>query len=241
MSNPAWVLLARLVRPQGRKGEIIAEIFTDFPERFATRQRVFLAAAEGSPARTTLPPRQVEIERYWLHQGRIVFKFKGIDSINDVDLLRGLEVVIPGEERAPLEDDAVYIGDLIGCQVIDTAQDADASVGEILDVERGTGGAPDLLIVRRPLERSSISEEVEPPEQPGTQRGTPQARRGKRARKPAELLIPFEKKYLVSVDIAAKTVTMQLPPGLLELNANHAPEPGSPGHASEDEEAESEA
>ncbi len=213
MSENEWVLLARLVRPQGRKGEIIADIFTDFPEKFAARSRVFLAAAEGSPARQTLAPREALIERHWLHQGRIVFKFKGIDSINDADPLRGLEVVIPASERAPLEDDAVYIGDLIGCQLIDLGEDgtaAEVTVGEIIDVERGLLGAPDLLVVRTP---------AAPPPEPEPPPAGKVARRGKRARKAPEVLVPFARKYLSRVDISSKRVDMRLPPGLLALNA----------------------
>jgi 16S rRNA processing protein RimM len=198
-----WVLLARLVRPQGRKGEVIADIFTDFPERFSKQPRVFLAGKSSQP-------REAMLERHWLHQGRIVFKFKGVDSINDAETLRGLEVVVPVEERILLKDDAVYIGDLIGCKVIDLAGETEVDVGEIEDVERGQGGAPDLLVVRPslPVSKPGVEEAEETP-----------SRRGKRAKKPPELLIPFAKKYLVSVDVADKRVLMRLPHGLTELNA----------------------
>lgn len=213
MPESAWVLLARLVRPQGRKGEIIADIFTDFPERFATRTRVFLAAVEGSPARQTLVPREAIIERHWLHQGRIVFKFKGIDSINDAEPLRGLEVVIPASERAPLEDDAVYIGDLIGCRLVDLGENGNGEehyVGEITDMERGLLGAPDLLVVRTPVQTTIAASEPA---------ATAKKRRGTRARKTPEVLVPFAKKYLVAVDISSRRVIMRLPDGLLELNS----------------------
>ena len=217
MPEDTWVLLARLVRPQGRKGEIIADIFTDFPERFASRPRVYLAAAEGSPARQTLAPREAIIERHWLHQGRIVFKFQGIDSINNAEPLRGLEVVIPASERAPLEDDAVYIGDLIGCCLIDLGEDDDHSeervIGEITDVERGLLGAPDLLVIRSSAAPTNTA--APDPEAPST---GDRPRRGKRARKAVEILVPFAKKYLVAVDVQSKRVTMRLPDGLLELN-----------------------
>ena len=203
-----WVLLARLVRPQGRKGELIADIFTDFPERFAAHPRVFLSDPTG---RLLKEPREAIIERHWLHQGRIVFKFQGTDSINDADALRGLEVVVPPEERVPLEDGAVYIGDLIGCRVLDTATDPESDVGEILDVERGLGGAPDLLIVRPPAVKAATSPLAVEARRP---------RRGKRAKKPPELLIPFANKYVVSIDTAGKRVRMHLPAGLTALNTH---------------------
>ena len=125
-----WTILARLVRPQGRHGEILADVLTDFPERFADRRRVFLVSSETSPSSV----REATLETHWLHKGRIVLKFAGIDAINDADALRGLFVAIPAAERAPLTDDAVYIGDLIGCSVIDL--NAAATIGVVTDVDK---------------------------------------------------------------------------------------------------------
>jgi 16S rRNA processing protein RimM len=137
-----FVLLARLVRPQGRHGELIADILTDFPERFSERPHVWLLAPDAKA-----PPREAEIERHWLHKGRIVLKFAGIDSISGATALSGWRVSIPREQRAPLADDAVYVADLIGCHVIDEA-DGSMDLGPVLAVERCEGGAPDLLVVQ---------------------------------------------------------------------------------------------
>src|ERR1700757_1358728 len=121
MSHSDWAILAQLVRPQGRHGEILADVLTDFPERFADRKRLFLLSAttKGRTAPENPPPREIVLERHWLHRGRIVFKFAGIDSISDAETLRGLDVAIPASERAPLTDGAVYISDLVGCEIID--------------------------------------------------------------------------------------------------------------------------
>ena len=137
-----FVLLARLVRTQGRHGELIAEILTDFPERFSERPHVWLLPPDAKAA-----PREAEIERHWPHKGRIVLKFAGIDSISDAAALSGWHVAIPREQRVPLSDDAVYIADLIGCHVIDEADGA-SDLGPVLAVERGGGGAPDLIVVQ---------------------------------------------------------------------------------------------
>jgi 16S rRNA processing protein RimM len=143
-----FVLLAHLVRTQGRHGELIAEILTDFPERFSERPRVWLLPPDAKAA-----PRETEIERHWPHKGRIVLKFAGIDSISGATALSGWHVAIPREQRAPLADDAVYVADLIGCHVIDEAagsdeSDRDVDLGPVVGVERGNGGAPDLLVVQ---------------------------------------------------------------------------------------------
>ena len=185
------VLLARLVRPQGRHGEILADILTDFPERFAERKRLILT----DPRKPAAAPREIALERHWLHKGRVVLKFAGVDSINDAEPLRGLDVSVPRRERATLEDDAVYIADLIGCRVFDFHSVSDRpsttrpalaiEVGEIIDVDRESPAHP-LLVVQ-----SALSGEV---------------------------LIPFVKAFLVRIDLPNKRIEMDLPEGLLELN-----------------------
>lgn len=136
-----WVLIAHLVRPQGRDGEIIADILTDFPERFAERRRLTLL----SPDEKTQRP--VELESYWLHKGRVVLKFTGIDSISDAETLRNFDVAIPRDQRAPLDEDSVYIDDLIGCHIIDTGPTNAGDIGPIIGVDRDTTNTP-LLLVR---------------------------------------------------------------------------------------------
>jgi 16S rRNA processing protein RimM len=138
-----FVILAHLDRTQGRNGELIAEILTDFPERFSERTHVWLLPPDAKAA-----PREAAIERHWFHKGRVVFKIAGIDSIHDAAVLRGWQVAIPREQRASLADGAIYVADLIGCHVIDEA-DGDVDLGPVLDVERGAGGALDLLVLRR--------------------------------------------------------------------------------------------
>lgn len=128
-----WTILARLVRPQGRHGEILADILTDFPERFADRKLLFLVSSETSQS----PVRDASLESHWLHKGRVVLKFAGVDSINDGNALRGLLVAIPASERALLTDGSVYINDLIGCEVVDL--NASKTVGVVADVDREAG------------------------------------------------------------------------------------------------------
>ena len=137
-----WVWLARIRRPQGRKGEVFADILTDFPEKFAERRRLWLLA-EGAPAAS---PREVELLAHWPHKGGVVLHFSGVDSISAAETLVGLIVAIPLAERAPLAEDEVYIADLIGCALIDVAGAAPVTVGEIENVDR-TAGPVALLVV----------------------------------------------------------------------------------------------
>lgn len=154
-SASPWALLAHLVRPHGRQGEIICDILTDFPERFHQRQRVFLIP----PARIGTSPREVLIENFWFLRSRLVVKIQGIDSINDAEPLRGYDVAIPAAERAPLDEGSVYVSDLVGCHVFDLSFGTD--VGEVIDVDRGSSST-DLLVVRRPGLRAPASEALIP-------------------------------------------------------------------------------
>jgi 16S rRNA processing protein RimM len=139
-----WVWLARIRRPQGRKGEVLAEILTDFPEKFVERKQLWLLPAAGA---VSAAPREIDLANHWLHKGGIVLHFAGVDSISAAELLKGLLVAVPQTERAPLNVDEVYIGDLIGCMLVDVAGADAVTVGEIENVDRAGGAAP-LLVVR---------------------------------------------------------------------------------------------
>jgi 16S rRNA processing protein RimM len=140
-----WVHLARIRHPQGRKGEVFAELLTDFPEKFAERKRLWLLATSSGGG--VALSREVELIAHWLHKGGIVLHFAGVDSISAAETLNGLTVAIPRAERAALGEDEVYIGDLIGCTLIDVAGVEPVTVGEIENVDR-TAGPVALLVVQ---------------------------------------------------------------------------------------------
>jgi 16S rRNA processing protein RimM len=201
-NTPSWIVLAHLLRPQGRKGEVLAELFTDFPERFESQRRVYLAApgfdGEADDARA------VEVMAFWLpvgkNQGRIVLHFAGIDSISDAESIAGLDVVVPREERLRLEDESVYISELIGCTVYDGVR----TVGVVEDVQFAmTADGARRLDDAAPL-LTVLSADGD------------------------EVLIPFAKSFLVSVDTDAKRIEMTLPEGLIEVNR-------SPGAADDED------
>jgi len=193
MASKGWVWLALIKRTQGRKGEVFAEILTDFPEKFAERRRLWLvrsstaASGDATSEAGDENSREVELVHHWLHKGGIVLHFAGVDSISSAEELAGMIVAIPQEERAKLESDEVYIGDLIGCVLVDVTRAEPVKVGEIEDVDRSAGPVA-ILVVRG-------------------------------ASSTDEILIPFAKDYLRRVDVGAKRVEMALPEGLVDLNA----------------------
>jgi hypothetical protein len=103
-----------------------------------------------------MPPRPVILEEHWLHKGRVVLKFAGIDSISDAEALRGLDVAIPRAQRAPLEEDAVYIDDLIGCHIIDVSGGTTRDLGPIISVDRDitVNARVSRFWYRRPVKRT---------------------------------------------------------------------------------------
>jgi 16S rRNA processing protein RimM len=129
-SFPA-VTLARILRPWGRRGEVAAEIFSDFPQRVARLRKAWLFDGKN-------PPREVAIQSCRIHLGQAVFHFVGTDSINDAEHLRGLEVQLPLTERVRLDRRRHYVTDLIGCQVWE--QDATEPLGKVRDVQGTTSG-----------------------------------------------------------------------------------------------------
>ena len=144
-----WVWLARISRAQGRKGEVFAEILTDFPEKFSERKKLWLLGSNASSAPGDAASREVDLAAHWPHKGGIVLHFAGIDSISSAETLAGLIVAIPRAQRVALPEDEVHIADLIGCSVFEVSGAEPVLVGKIENVDRTAGPAP-LLIVSSP-------------------------------------------------------------------------------------------
>jgi 16S rRNA processing protein RimM len=184
-----FLTLARVVKTQGRRGEVAAEVHSDVPDRFAAGMKLFapvLGVGAGSPGeRVSAKRRELEIEDLWPHKGLLVLKFRGVDSISDAAVLIGSELQVPRSERAALEAGWTYVSDLVGCTVFDLSSGTSREIGTIEDVQFGAGEAP-LLVV---------------------------ASAGKK------FDVPFAEAYLEGVDTARREVRMKLPEGMLAINA----------------------
>ncbi len=130
-----------MLGPQGRRGEVLAELYTDFPERFAEREKLWCLAADGSR-------RELRLEEHWFHKGGVVLKFAGVDGISDAERLGGCEVQIPREERAELETGAAYVSEIVGSDV--WINNGLRFLGRVSEVRFGAGEAP-LLVVKLPV------------------------------------------------------------------------------------------
>ena len=175
-----------MLKPQGRRGEVLAELHTDFPERFAERRDLSGLAADGSR-------RELKLEEHWFHKGGVVLKFVGVDTISDAEQLAGVELQVRREQRSELEDGATYVSDLIGCDV----WDGQRFLGRVSDVQFGAGEAP-LLVVQLPVCA---------------------ARRVGSCDTSTELLVPYAAEFVTRLDLANQRIDMQLPEGLLDVDA----------------------
>lgn len=190
-SRSSWTVLARLLRPQGRKGELLAELFTDFPEQLAVRKNLFLVPQDFSGPESD--GRSVTVVSSWLpvgkNQGRVVLQIEGVNSITEAEQIAGLDIAVQDAERLTLDEDANYVSDLTGCSVYD----GEVLIGEVAGVQfpaSSTGArledVPSLLEVTAPDGE--------------------------------ELLIPFVKAFVVSLSVAERKIVLKLPSGLLEVN-----------------------
>ncbi len=126
--KPTYVTLARILRPHGRRGEVAAEILTDFPERLTKLPAATLWDGESAARRAV-------VRSCWLSRsrgGQAIFHFEGSDSIDDAKRLVGCEIQVPLEERVALPPGRYYITDLMGCEV---REKGGASLGEVRDVQ----------------------------------------------------------------------------------------------------------
>ena len=194
--NTRWVQVARILRPRGNKGEVVAELLTDSTARFSTCKRVFLQKENEEP-------KAIGLQRFWLdrnHPGMGVFHLAGCATISDAEKWRGYGVLLPMEERIALPAGKYFVTDLIGCTVFQIAEvepklasapcsmeEAPRVIGTVRDVffpGQGVAGTPLLQV-----QTSS-----------------------------GELLVPLAEDICTGVDVTGRRIEVRLPEGLDELS-----------------------
>lgn len=144
-----FITLARVLKTQGRRGEVAVEPHSDVPDRFVEGMRLFALDQSGQR-------RQLQIEELWPHKGHLVLKFQSVDSISDAEALLHCELQVPRAERAELEPGWTYISDLTGCTVFD----GDREIGKIEGVEFGAGEAPLLIVLGKMQGKPDVRHEI---------------------------------------------------------------------------------
>jgi len=193
-----WVIVARILRPRGNKGEVAAELLTDFPQRLTELQEVYVAAGGAN-----VEPRLAAVNSCWLsqnHKGQAVFHFAGCDSIAAAEKFRGMEVFLPIEKRVQLAAGQYFVDELIGCSVFEV-KDMPPVVSSS---PCSMANAPALLGVVRDVQIAG--EDVS---------GTPVLVVDTSA---GELLIPLAEDICRRISTTERRIEVTLPDGLRELN-----------------------
>lgn len=194
------MIVARILRPRGNKGEVAAELLTDFPERLTRLTEVYLGARGDA---SSSDPCLTALKSCWLsqnHKGQAVFHFEGCNSISDAEKFRGLDVLLPIEKRVTLSAGQYFVDDLIGCSVFENSAEpsivssspcslatAPSLLGTVKDVQftgEGVAGTPLLAV-----------------DVPG-----------------GELLIPLAEDICTRINTAGRRIDVVLPEGLRDLN-----------------------
>ena len=128
------VVIARAVKVRGLKGEIVAELLTDFPERFEELEELVLVSPGGERSTKRL-------EDYWFQNDRVVLKLDGYDDVDAAKELVGFDFAVPEEQRVSLPEDHYYDWELEGC----TVKTGDTIIGVVKAVLK-TGGAEILVV-----------------------------------------------------------------------------------------------
>ena len=192
-----WVQVARILRPRGNKGEVAAELLTDFPERFSSVKYVYLGRDEQEP-------QPVALLRSWVdrnHPGQVVFHFEASNSISDAEGFRGLDVFLPFQDRVTLVAGQYFVTDLIGCTVFEVG----ATETKLASPPCSAEEAPQVVGPVRDVYFPGESVAGTPLLQVDTAQG--------------ELLVPLAEDICIRIDVLGRRIEVRLLEGLNELNA----------------------
>ena len=192
-----WLQIARVLKPRGNKGEVAAELLSDFSARFSALSHIYLAKESGTPYR-------VAVERFWMdqnHPGQGVFHFEGSHTISDAEKFRGLDVFLPIEERVALPAGQYFVTDLIGCTVFEMATGESKLASPACDAEiapRVIGTVRDVFFPGESVAGTPLLQVLTPS---------------------GELLIPLAEDICKRIDVGSRRIDVILPEGLQGVNA----------------------
>lgn len=136
LSAVELVAVARIAKPRGLKGEVAADLLTDFPERFEWLEELIAVFPNGAR-------RRLALEDHWFHAGRVILKFEGFDSPEEAAALAACELTVPESDAVELEEGEFFDWQLQGCRVETIEGREVGTVREVLH----TGGEANVLVI----------------------------------------------------------------------------------------------
>jgi 16S rRNA processing protein RimM len=145
--DTSFIAIARIARTRGNRGEVLADIYTDNPDRFDDLGEVWLEFDDGRRQART----RKKLEDVWDHKGRKVLKFEGVDTISDAEAWAGCWVMVPADQAMELPEGTYFNHDLVGCAVSGIDGTPIGTVSEVLDIADNAqlvvrGGGREYLI-----------------------------------------------------------------------------------------------
>ena len=135
MTSPAYIIVGRVRKAHGIRGEVVVEVITDAPDAiFASGRRVFAGTAGGD-----LAPNRLELHLRTVrpfNEGLLV-GFTELPDRNAAETWRGRYLLLPADELPPPADEEVYVHDLVGMQVMLASGETVGSVDEIYELPQG--------------------------------------------------------------------------------------------------------
>ena len=189
-------MVARILRPRGNKGEVVAELLTDFPDRFSNLAQIYLRRDDDAP-------KAVALRHFWVdrnHPGMGIFHFADCANISDAEKWRGYELLLPMEQRVTLPAGQYFVTDLIGCTVFELPMDAAKLSSPACGMEeapRVLGSVRDVFFTGETVAGTPILQ-VETPA--------------------GELLLPLAEDICRRIDVVERRIEVHLPEGLSDVN-----------------------
>ncbi|GMQ78649.1 MAG: ribosome maturation factor RimM [Anaerolineae bacterium] len=125
-AEPRFLVIGRVIRPHGIRGDLRVESHTDDLERFSWIEKVYLNEDDGEP---------LLVENVRFHQKRVLLKLKGVEDRNAAESLRHSWLYIPMDEVVPLEEDEYFLFQLIGLKVVNQNGDVLGEVSDVLETK----------------------------------------------------------------------------------------------------------
>ncbi len=141
MSDSNLVAIAEIVRPRGLKGEMVANLLTDFHDRFENLERVIIT-------QPSIENGEYRLSGFRFQKNRILIRLEEIDSIEDAESMRGALICVSEEDAIELEEDKFYDWKLQGCKVFDTDG---KPIGEVQEILRA-GENENLVVIGKDKE-----------------------------------------------------------------------------------------
>lgn len=139
-NSPQYLVLARVMRPHGIRGDLSIKMMTDFPERMNDLDVIYLGSDPDLPRNLTKQRvvwvRRAKNDQWLLH-------LEGFNTRDDADAMRSKYIFVALKDAVPLEADEVYLFQVMGLEVQTTQGEVLGHVTDIIET-----GANDVYVVK---------------------------------------------------------------------------------------------